>query len=894
MFWPNKAVLLLLLQMGAAALAQGPPSSSVFDKDGIHEIRLTFAQPDFWQQLTANYEGAEDNVPYIAAGIVWGENKFDSAGVRFKGSSSYRGATTRKKPFRIKLNEFVRGQKIDGMASFSLSNAWNDPSFVREKAYYEMAAAAGLKSPRSSFADLYINDEYYGLYVLSEVVNGDFLENHFGKDDDGGNLYKANLGTSFEYLGSDVASYKNFWEKQSNEEADEWSDLIELCRLIDQTPAAEFSAKLEPILDLESILTALALDNLTVNLDSYAGMGQNFYIYRRPSDNRWAWIPWDPSLAFGALNLGLSAQQMRDLPLEWTRGAGPNPARSTARPLATKLWQVPQYKQRYREIYANLVASNSNPSALIDRLNALREMIRPSVIRDGQKLVTTAQFESSMTLEGNVRSSAPGLRPFLEGRYASVRAQLAGVAPVSITTLPSSLRFAAVAGAQSPARRTIAFIPSDSSKSFSFSAVSSAPWLVLSPASGAVSTPLSVSANTIGLAPGSYTASISANISGVMNSPITVPVTLSVTDTPALIVTPSVLTFNFSVGSSVASQTIQAISTQEDAAITISASSTNCGTFLSVSPTSSRGAATATVSIDIPNFVPSVCTGSITFTAAGLPTVTVPVTLSFIDNQPGRPVISGIVNGASFTSGPVAPGEIVTLFGAELGGPGLINGVASNGKLPTTLDGARVTFDGVAAPLLYVRNNQIGAVVPFEVAGKSQTVVEVTAKNGQSSSPMALAISTVAPALFTLDGSGAGEAVAVNTSGAVNGAGTPAAMGSTVIVYLTGAGVLDPAEASGTIAAASPAKIAAPVRATIGGQAATVVSAGAVPGSVLGLYQVALLIPESAETGELPLQVIVADIPTQPGVTLSIKEISAEPDLLPSMGALSSEGRPFR
>ena len=100
--------------------------------------------------MTANYSSTKNEVPYIEASSQWGDNKFDVAGVRFKGNSSYIGANTRKKPFHIKLNEFVKGQKIEGIASFSLGKTWNDPSFVREKACCEVAAAAGLKAPRSN------------------------------------------------------------------------------------------------------------------------------------------------------------------------------------------------------------------------------------------------------------------------------------------------------------------------------------------------------------------------------------------------------------------------------------------------------------------------------------------------------------------------------------------------------------------------------------------------------------------------------------------------------------------------------------------------------------------------------------------------------------------------
>ena len=331
MFKPTLASLLALLP--AALCAQvTPPASAVFDKDAVHEIRLTFQNSDWYEQLTADYDAYPDDTPYRQASLVWGTYKFDIVGVRFKGNSSYRGATTRKKPFRIKLNEFTKGQKIDSMASFGLSNAWNDPSFVREKPYYEMATTIGLPAARSNFAELYINGEYWGLYILGEIVNGDFLTNHFGKGNDTGNMYKAtDPGANLAYAGEDPLSYQTLFSKETNTDANDWTDLIELARIFDQTAIADLPAKLDKLIDVDSFLTALALDNLTVNLDSYVGMSQNYYLYRRPSDQKWVWIVWDPSLAFGALSEGLTVQQMKDLALEWVASTAPAlPARAAS------------------------------------------------------------------------------------------------------------------------------------------------------------------------------------------------------------------------------------------------------------------------------------------------------------------------------------------------------------------------------------------------------------------------------------------------------------------------------------------------------------------------------------------------------------------------------------
>ncbi|MCX6630536.1 MAG: CotH kinase family protein, partial [Candidatus Solibacter sp.] len=486
---PSVVSLLALLPVAISAQVVTPPASAVFDKDAVHEIRLTFKQADWFTQLTSDYDQYPDNTPYREASLVWGQYKFDIVGVRFKGNSSYRGATTKKKPFRIKLNEFTKGQKIDSMASFGLSNAWNDPSFVREKPYYEMAVAIGLPAARSNFAALYINDEYWGLYILGEIVNGDFLKNHFAKGDDTGNLYKASdPGANLAYLGENPTSYQSVFSKESNEDVNDWTDLIELARIFDQTAIADLPAKLDKLIDVDSFLTALALDNATVNLDSYVGMAQNYYLYRRPSDQKWVWIVWDPSLAFGALSQGLSVQQMKDLALEWVQPAntggpvvgGGIGGGSATRPIASKLWQVPAYKQRYRTIYRSLVEKAMVPATVVARMNALRTLIRPSVEKDTQKLVTLAQFEAAMTSDatsgtpggpgggGAPQGGAPALQPFIEGRVTSVKALLDGQTPLLISAAPLSLYFAQTAASSSSASQNLTLALSDAAKSGTF------------------------------------------------------------------------------------------------------------------------------------------------------------------------------------------------------------------------------------------------------------------------------------------------------------------------------------------------------------------------------------------------------------------------------------------
>ncbi|MBY0502394.1 MAG: CotH kinase family protein [Bryobacteraceae bacterium] len=554
-----KAIALFCLA-AVTLLAQTPPPHFAWNGDKVHEIRLRFAQPGYWEQLAKNYLGTEQEAEYLEASLEWGPYQFASVGVRFKGNSSYSGARTLKKPFRIKLNEFVKGQKIEGIGAFNLSNGINDPSLVRENLYYEIAAAFGLKAPRANYAALYVNDEYLGLYVLGEVVNSDFLKNYFGKNEDTGNLYKANIGATFDYLGEDKVKYKDVWEKQTNEDADDWSDLIELCRIIGQTPAAELKTKLEPLMDIDSALTALALDNLTVNLDSYVVMSQNFNIYRRPSDRRWVWIVWDPSLAFGAFPGGATGQAAVELPTEFVQANGgpggggppggmpppglppgqPGPfpgagnAAPATRPLATKLWAVPEYLERYRQIYRAFLDRDALGDGLLTRANTLRDLIRPYVVADKQLLVSQDDFAraitaplTSATQPGRGFGSAPGIQTLVEGRRAWLKSQFdKQTLPTAALDSPTTALTFVPGGP--PQRIDLNFTGIKTPPSFSAyaSTQTGGTWLTTSVTGGPLPGAVSVAANAAGLAPGSYTGAVTVYLGGA--TPLVIPVTLTV------------------------------------------------------------------------------------------------------------------------------------------------------------------------------------------------------------------------------------------------------------------------------------------------------------------------------------------------------------------------------
>jgi trimeric autotransporter adhesin len=195
--------------------------------------------------------------------------------------------------------------------------------------------------------------------------------------------------------------------------------------------------------------------------------------------------------------------------------------------------------------------------------------------------------------------------------------------------------------------------------------------------------------------------------------------------------------------------------------------------------------------------------------------------------------VAAVTNAASNLTGPVAPGELVTLYG-----PGLDSV-------------RRITFNGLSAAVLYATTNQAGAMVPPGLSGSSAQLIVETAST--VSAPFAVQVAPVAPGIFTADASGKGQALAVNQDGARNGRDHSTGAGETLTLYVTGEGQGNP------------------ISVTIGGAPATVQYAGPVtPLAVPGVLQVTVIVPDRV-FGTLPVIVSAARVPTQDGVTLVVR-----------------------
>jgi uncharacterized protein (TIGR03437 family) len=242
------------------------------------------------------------------------------------------------------------------------------------------------------------------------------------------------------------------------------------------------------------------------------------------------------------------------------------------------------------------------------------------------------------------------------------------------------------------------------------------------------------------------------------------------------------------------------------------------------------------------------------------------------------PPIAAVTNAASYTSGTVSPGEIVTLWGAGIGStiPAYATTDPSTGKLATTIGGVQVLFNGIAAPMIYAGSNQISAVVPYEMAPAPNPAVWIK-YSGETSTAFQLTSAATAPGLFTQNASGSGPGSILNQDNSMNGPGNPAAKGSTVMVYLTGEGQTNPPGVTGAITTATlPApqvtpEPVQPIQVFIGGVSAFYTYAGEAPGLAAGLMQLNVQIPPTAPSGALSIQVSIGGNVSQSGVTVSVQ-----------------------
>lgn len=388
-----------------------------YSLDTIQKIEISFTQSSWDYILDTAKQGSDSYT--MSKWVKINGVQFDSAGVKYKGNSSY-NPNNQKNPLHIELDHFKQ-QDYLGYKDIKLSNGFHEPSFVREVMLYEMLQDY-TEASRANFAQVYINGQYWGVYTNVEAVTNTFLDGRFYSSDNTF-VFGDQGGCDLRYRGNDSTKYYTPYTLKSDYG---YADLMRLCDSLKNNING-----IENILDVNRTLWLHAFTNVTVTLDSYLGNSKhNYYIYE-DHNGRFNPIAWDLNGGLGVFNKldfgpGLSTAQMQNMAILAH-------ANDTMWPLVRNLLAVPMYKRMYiahaKTILNEQFASNSY-AAFAQQLQSL---VDTAVQSDPKKFDSYASFLGNLNntvVEGT--KIIPGITELMAARinYLNSTPEFQQVAPV--------------------------------------------------------------------------------------------------------------------------------------------------------------------------------------------------------------------------------------------------------------------------------------------------------------------------------------------------------------------------------------------------------------------------------------------------------------------------------
>jgi uncharacterized protein (TIGR03437 family) len=475
----------------------------------------------------------------------------------------------------------------------------------------------------------------------------------------------------------------------------------------------------------------------------------------------------------------------------------------------------------------------------------------------------------------------------------------------NVTVSSTSLTFAYTQGQSVPAAQTVTIANANSATApiaFTVGTTetngTSVAWLQAGVTSAQTPYTLSISVAPGSLPPNTYTGTVTITPTG--GTAVSISVTMTITGVATVTATPTQVNWSYIVGGNAPTATnIQVSAGGASAAFTATESST--GGWLQVTPISGTtpnsgtfNLSASTVASALAALLPQATPYTGTITVQGVTqgntqaTGTTIINVSLTVTAP-LPVITGVTNAASGASGSVSPGEIISIYGTPANPIGPATSVQLNSttcptpctQVPLTMGGVTVKFlpGNEIAPLLFVNEGQINAVVPYTVAGIAALSVEVQYL-GQTSNAFPVSLASTQPGIFTANSSGTGPAAAIQYTpqgvyGGTNLPNAPASAGWTIVLFMTGEGTVSP-QPTVNGAVTSPTGTPDPVplvkpNVLIGGQPATVSFYGETPGLVSGVLQINVVVPPGAGTGPVLVSVSMGSTASQQGVTVYLQ-----------------------
>ncbi|MBK6621043.1 MAG: CotH kinase family protein [Saprospirales bacterium] len=231
-----------LLPLALFSQTPFPDLAPVFKDDVIPRIDILIP-PD---SLDIMLESGNEQSNYHWHGTFLFDNgtmkdTVENIGFRLRGNTS---RYADKKSFKVSFNTYETGRQWEGLEKLNLNGEHNDPTVARSKICWDLLRSMKVPASRSNHVDLYINGDFYGLYINVEHVDDEFVQLRFGNDE--GNLYKCTYPADLVYKGANPNLYKETfngrraYELTTNEDVDDYSDLAHFIDVLNNTPLPSF------------------------------------------------------------------------------------------------------------------------------------------------------------------------------------------------------------------------------------------------------------------------------------------------------------------------------------------------------------------------------------------------------------------------------------------------------------------------------------------------------------------------------------------------------------------------------------------------------------------------------------------------------------------------------
>jgi hypothetical protein len=407
----------------------------LYDATVLRTIFLQF-EGDDWEQELAAFNNSDVDVPAVAT--VDGRI-YRNVGVHFRGMSSFFMVPAGSKRSLNLTFDFVdEKQSLLGYRTLNLLNVNSDPTFVRSMLYSDIARSY-FPAPKANYLRVVINGESWGVYINAQQYNKDFVRDFFKTEQGARWKVPGNPGGrgGMEYWGDDPSAYKQAYEIRTKDDPKVWASLIQMFKVLNETPPDQLEAALSPLLDIDGVLRFLAVDNALVNTDGYWTRASDYSIYQDVK-GRFHVIPHDMNEAL--INEGGRGRGPGGPPPDFARGGpggpppgfggpggpggpppggmppgmGPRGGRGfgpggggptldplfglddPSKPLRSKLLAVPALRTRYLAHVREIAQNWLDWKKLGPMARTYQDLIREEVKLDTRKLYSTEAFETGL------------------------------------------------------------------------------------------------------------------------------------------------------------------------------------------------------------------------------------------------------------------------------------------------------------------------------------------------------------------------------------------------------------------------------------------------------------------------------------------------------------------